>query len=144
MQPHPGRQRPLMGVEPLEGRQQGGVDIHQPVAPALAETLGQHPHEAGQRDQLHAMAGQHRFHRGLETRTVSAVVALVHHRHRDAARGGMGEPRRIRAAGQHQHDLGGVSRVGGSGKQSGHVAPAPRDQDRGRDAAHQPGQDGPR
>ena len=62
-----GIERAGVGVQSGEGGEQRGVDVDQPVAPALDEVLREKPHEAGEADELDA--GRTRGARRAQPRT---------------------------------------------------------------------------
>ena len=57
---------PGMRIQPLERRQQRGVDVDQPIAPTVDEFRREHAHEAGEADQLDAACFQRIAQRLLE------------------------------------------------------------------------------
>ena len=105
-----GLERPLMGVEAVEGGQQRRVDVDQPVAPALDEILRQQAHEAGEADDVDPRGLEPLLDRRLEGGAVLDGLG-VDDRGGDAGLGRLGEPGGIRTVGQHQHDLGRIVRA---------------------------------
>jgi len=65
-----GGERLPLRIEAREGGQQRGVDVDQPVAPALDETGVEQPHEPGKRDQFDAVLLERPVGRGGETRAI--------------------------------------------------------------------------
>ena len=92
-------------MQPLEARQQRGVDVDHAVAPALDETGGHEPHETGERDDVHARHAEHALQLALEV--LAVLVELVIEAERgNALRLRPGKTRRVGPVGNHRHDLG--------------------------------------
>ena len=51
-EPDPGVDHPRMYIQSLEGRQQGRMDINQPITPRFAEFFAEQSHEPGKNDKL--------------------------------------------------------------------------------------------
>ncbi len=51
--PDAGLERPPVGVETAEGGQQRGMDVEQPVAPAVDQGRTQYTHEAGEANEFY-------------------------------------------------------------------------------------------
>ena len=124
MDAHARLQRPLMRVQALEGRQQGGVDIDQKVAPALGEPGRQDAHETGQADNAGAIEPDRLVQRFLEGLAV-LIVAVIDHLGLDPGLTRDGQARRIGIVRGHQHDLGRIVFVPGGLQQGLHVRTAP-------------------
>ena len=124
----PGRDGPRVRVETLEGGQQRGMDVDQPVLPAGDEVRRQHAHEAGEADQLDPCGLQRLAQRLLEG-AARAVVPMVDHAMGQARAGGPGEAEGVGAVGEHQHDLARSVGAGTVVDQRLKVGAAARDQD---------------
>ena len=71
-----GFERPPVGVEALEGGEEGRVNVEEAVVPRLDEAGAQDPHEAGEADEVGAVGVDHRVQRVLE-RLAGGVGAPV-------------------------------------------------------------------
>jgi len=77
-EPHARIQNPLMHVQPLERRQQGRVDVDNPVAPALGKRRRQEPHETREADELNTRRCQNLVH-GIVEGFATVEVLVVDH-----------------------------------------------------------------
>ena len=73
MNTHAGGQRPRMGIETLEGREEGRVNVEHPPFPQTDERGRQQAHEAGKADELDACALEHGLEGSFECIPVLAV-----------------------------------------------------------------------
>ena len=74
---HSSRDGALMGVEALEGRQQGRVDVDQAPIPARDEPGAQHAHEARKAHDVDAMRFEPRIELPVEGFTILAERLVV-------------------------------------------------------------------
>ena len=56
---HPRLEGPLVGPEPWERRQQGGVDVDEPAREAPRESGPEDPHESGEHDEVRPLRSVH-------------------------------------------------------------------------------------
>ena len=124
-----GGERAGMGVEPAIVRQQRRVDVEHPPLPRGDEARGEHPHEAGETDDVDGVRRQRRREPGLERGAVAAEGAVIDELGGDALGPRPGEPARLRAVGEHQRRARGVI-AGHRGHQRAHVGPAAGEEDR--------------
>ena len=76
------------------------------------EARREHPHEAGEADELGAARGERRRERRLEGGAVAAERPVVDGGDRQPEGGGAGEAAGVGAVGEHQADLGGMVGLG--------------------------------
>ena len=91
-------QSPFVRMQAFVARQKGRVDIENPASPSVHEAFCQHPHEAGEAEQIDSVNVQHGLHAGFEFS--SPRIDLVVHRRRWETfcfRGG--KPGRVRPIG---------------------------------------------
>ena len=81
-----GGERARVGVETLERRQQGRMDVEQASLPLPHEPRRQQPHEAGEADELDAVRLRVVLQRALERLAVLAERLVVDDRGGDAGR----------------------------------------------------------
>ena len=126
--PHAGRDGPGVGIQPLERGQKRGVNVDQPVAPALHECRREHAHEACEADQLHAALLQRSAQRPLEIRP-RAVVPVIDHAMRQTGLCGAREPEGAGPVGEYERDLARGIGAGAIVDEGLQIGPAARDQD---------------
>src|SRR5262249_7536770 len=127
-----------MGVEPLEGGQQGRVDVEHPSLPARHEPGREQAHEPGEADDVDRLRLELGLHGALERLAIPAEARVIDDRGGQMRLARGGEPFGVRAIGEHERDLGGI--VGGARRrdQRPHVGAASGDQDRDAPPAHAP------
>jgi len=90
----------LMGVQPLERRQQGRMDIEHLVTKALAEIRRQDPHESGQDHDIGLPGPHHLGHRRIEG-LARGIVMMRDHLHGNATGSRMGQPLGLSSVREH-------------------------------------------
>jgi hypothetical protein len=90
-----------LGVEAAEGRKEGRMDIDHPIAPGFDKTRLQHPHEAGQADQLDPPLTEQYFGVGRKGRPIAVRDDPSGY----AGRGRNPEPRRLGTIADNEDDL---------------------------------------
>ena len=105
-----GRERARMGVEALEGGQQGRVNVENSSLPTVDEAGREQPHEAGEADHLGAVGVEFALQREFEGVAILAERDVIDDRGRNTGRSGGGEPLGVRPVGQHQRDFSGKIR----------------------------------
>ena len=117
-----------MGIEALEGRQQGRVDVEYAPLPFPDEIGGEQAHETGQADEIDAVSFECRLHCAFEPGAILAESRVV-----DDLGGNAGSARNqkaagIRPVGNDQHDFSGITFVFRSLDERSHIGAAAGDE----------------
>src|SRR5690606_3884391 len=116
-----------MGVEPLIGGEQRGMDVDHPAGPAIDEVLAQDAHEAGEADDVHFPAFEHHGH-GVFEHLAGNELALGQGGRGQALGGGNFQTGCGSAIGQYTNDFSGIVCRLRSSDERGHVRSAPGDE----------------
>jgi len=118
-----------VGIQPLEGWKEGGMDVEKPVLPAGNEPGGEDAHEACETDKLDP-GGLECSIQGLLERLPAVMGFVVDHQVRDTGSIGACETACSGLIGDHQGDvIGGVRPLAGF-DQGAQIGTAPGNQDR--------------
>jgi hypothetical protein len=122
-------------LQALEGRQDGGMDVDQPVAPGLHESGCQKPHEAGQTDKFDIRLAERLVQTILKSGAVFKFTMVDDHG-LNAAFLRYGKAGGIGPVGQDKGDFGGIVFGLGGVEERHHVAAASGNQNGGSGFRH--------
>ncbi len=128
VQPHASVKRLLMGFQARKARQQRRVHVQHAPRVMVDETGREHPHEAGQHDQIGPETVDFSRQRGVEAVAIGKL-AVVDHRRGNAVRRCERKARGVRTVGNHGGDLRRPALVRAGANDSFHVASPSGNQD---------------